>query len=102
MGVEITPIVSSPKPVPRYSGTAILAFPTGLLGVFLPTPFGMLVGGIAVLLAGAARRELKREEGLRGTSLAVMGFLLGAGVLAVQALPLLQIFVLMAAALLGF
>ncbi|ANP73585.1 hypothetical protein [Cryobacterium arcticum] len=72
---------------PRYSGKAVLAFPAGLVAVFLPAPFNMLLGGIAVLIAGAARRELRQDETLRGTAFSLLGFLLGAGVLLVQIGP---------------
>jgi len=88
MAVEITPVGETDASVPRFSGKAVLAFPAGLLAVFLPAPFSMLLGGIAMFLAGAARRELKRDDSLRGTALSLLGFLLGAGVLAVQVAPL--------------
>jgi hypothetical protein len=80
------------SPARRYSRTALLSLPAGLLGVFLPAPFSMLLGGIAMLLAGAARRELRKDTPLRGTVPALLGFLLGLGVLAVQVGPLLLMY----------
>jgi hypothetical protein len=80
------------SPARRYSRPALLSFPAGLLGVFLPAPFSMLLGGIAMLLAGAARRELRKDTSLRGTAPALLGFLLGLGVLAVQVGPLLLMY----------
>jgi len=96
MTVEITPVVKSKAPAPRYSGKAVLAFPAGLLAVFLPAPFSMLLGGIAILLAGAARRDLKRHTALCGTTLSLLGFLLGAGALAVQIAPFVIVNLLVA------
>ena len=96
MAVDITPIGDAGAPVPRYSGKAVLALPAALLAVFLPVPFGMLLGGSAMLLAGSARRELKRDATVRGSTLALLGFLLGAGVLVVQAAPLVLIVLFLA------
>lgn len=96
MAVEITPDVKAKAPAPRYSGKAVLAFPAGLLAVFLPAPFNMILGGTAILLAGAARRDLKRYDALRGTTLSLLGFLLGAGVLVVQIAPFVIVNLLVA------
>lgn len=87
MTVETTPVVKAKSPTPRYSGTAILAFLAGLVGVFLPAPFSLILGGIAILLAGAAWRDLKRYTALRGATLSVLGVLLGAGALVVPIAP---------------
>lgn len=102
MPIEITPVVTPQAPVRRYSGRAVLAFPAGLLAVFLPAPFGMLLGVIAMMLAGAARRELKRDDAVRGTALSVLGFLLGAGALLVPTAPLVLAYLFLALSFLHF
>ena len=102
MPVEITPLLTSEAPVRRYSGKAVLAFPAGLLAVFLPAPFGMLLGVIAMLIAGAARRELKRDATLRGTIFSVLGVLLGAVALLVQTAPLLLAYLYLALSFVHF
>jgi len=96
MTVETTPLVKAKAPAPRYSGKAVLAFLAGLVAVFLPAPFGLILGGIAILLAGAARRDLKRYDALRGKTLSLLGFLLGAGALAVQFAPFVIVNLLVA------
>ena len=102
MPVEITPLLTSEAPVRRYSGKAVLAFPAGLLAVFLPAPFGMLLGVIAMLIAGAARRDLKRDATLRGTTFSVLGLLLGAVALLVQTAPLLLAYLYLALSFVHF
>ena len=96
MTVQDSTATSAGTSVPRYSGKAVLAFPVGLVAVFLPAPFNMLLGGIAVLIAGAARRELRRDKTLRGTAFALLGLLLGAGVFLVQIAPLVMAYGILA------
>lgn len=92
MANEIAPVATASTSAPRYSAYAVLALLAGLPAVIVPAPFGMLLGGIAVLLAGAARRVLKQNKAVRGTVLSLLGFLLGLGAVAVQVGPLLLAF----------
>lgn len=88
MAHEIAPVATANKGAPRYSAKAVFALLAGLPAVIVPAPFSLLLGGIAMLLAGAARRELQQNKALRGTVLSLLGFLLGLGVVAVQVGPL--------------
>jgi hypothetical protein len=90
MAVEITPVVTPAGVAPRYSGKAVLALPAGLLAVFVPAPFGTIVAVFAIVVAILSRRELKRDDTLRGARLSLLGFLLGAGVVLFQLLPWLM------------
>ncbi|MBX0301087.1 hypothetical protein K2F54_14020 [Cryobacterium sp. 1639] len=89
MAHEIAPVATANTGAPRYSGEAVLALLAGLLAVIVPAPFSMLLGGIAMLLAGAAHRELQQINTVRGTVLSLLGFLIGLGSVAVQVAPLL-------------
>lgn len=88
MASERASVTKANTPAQGYSLKGAAALLAGLLAVLLPAPFGMLLGGIAMLLAGAARRELQRGTAAPGAVPALLGFLLGLGVLVVQVGPL--------------
>lgn len=79
-------------------GTAVGSLVAGLAALcFVALPLiGAPLGAVAVVSGLLARRELRRNDAVRGSRISLAGFLLGAGVLAFGAVLLLFPFVLAA------
>ncbi len=60
--------------VTRTSGYAIAAFILGVTGLFV---FPLVLSIAAIIVAGKAREEIRREEEVTGDGLATAGLILG-------------------------
>ena len=60
----------------RKSGKAIAALVLGILSLL--APFGIVLGIIAIVLGGIARKEIKADAGLDGDGMALAGIITGA------------------------
>ncbi|PPL19785.1 hypothetical protein [Microterricola pindariensis] len=89
---------TDPVGVRPVLGTAVGALVAGLAALcFVALPLiGAPLGAVAVVSGLLARRELRRNDGVRGSRISLAGFLLGAAVLAFDALLLLLPFLLAA------
>lgn len=73
-----------PADVRPTLGTAIGSLVAGVAALCLAwmPPLGMALGAVAVVSGLLARRELRRNDAVRGSRLSLAGFLLGSAVLA--------------------
>jgi hypothetical protein len=60
----------------RQSGKAIAALVLGILSLL--APFGIILGIIAIVLGGLARKEIAVDPGVRGDGMALAGMITGA------------------------
>jgi uncharacterized Tic20 family protein len=66
------------------------ALVTGIVGLLLIFPFGVLLGPLALWSGVSARRRIQRADGkLRGSRLALAGIVIGSIVCALSALMVL-------------
>lgn len=93
---QTAPATKPRTATPRYSGKAILALLAAILSIVVPSPLGSVLAVLAMVLALAARSDLKADAQLRGTTLSLLGFLIGAGALVARILPWVVPYLLMA------
>ena len=84
----------APAPATRTSGLAIGSLVTGILGIILSCifwPLGAILGLVALILGIVGLNETKKQPGVHGKEMAIIGIVLGALSLALAILVLIGV-----------